>query len=104
MTGNPIVPSRTSILETLPRVLSSPPKITPKSTTSRIGSMFYSTRATFRRHPYLCWPGLVAVIIFALGGARRIRRARQRQFGAGGFFNLDREKGAFGAANGGKTD
>jgi protein disulfide-isomerase len=104
MTGNPIVPSRTSILETLPRVLAKPPKIPPKSTTSTIGTIFYSTRATFRRHPYLSWFTLVLFSIFAFVSARRLRRLRQRSWGAGGLLSLDGEKGLFGGLSSEKTD
>lgn len=38
ITGNPIIPSRTSILETIPKVVISPPKIKPKLTISRVVS------------------------------------------------------------------
>ena len=41
MTGNPIVPSRTSILETLPRIVANPPKIGPKSTTTALGHVWW---------------------------------------------------------------
>lgn len=38
ITGNPIIPSRTSILETIPKVVVNPPKIKPKLTITRVVS------------------------------------------------------------------
>lgn len=38
ITGNPIIPSRTSILETIPKVVTNPPKVKPKLTISRVVS------------------------------------------------------------------
>jgi len=93
MTGNPIVPSRTSILETLPRVLHKPPKIPPKSSTSTIGSIFYKLRSSWRRHPWFSASMLVLVVACSFSLFRRYRR---RPWGSGGFFNLDHEKGVFG--------
>ena len=93
MTGNPIVPSRTSILETLPRVIASPPKITPKSTTSSIGQVFFKIKTTWSRHPWLCTLGLVAGLValwFLAKGSSR----KGKVFGStGGYFQLDGEKG-----------
>lgn len=60
-TGNPILPSRTSILETLNKVTASPPKIKPKLTISSIEKVFFDMRVTFSEHPYLtlgCFVGL----------------------------------------------
>ncbi|KAK3672035.1 hypothetical protein LTR78_008004 [Recurvomyces mirabilis] len=51
MTGFPIVPSRTSILETLPRVVSSPPKIQPKRTMSVLGHAWWVLKAQVWEHP-----------------------------------------------------
>jgi protein disulfide-isomerase len=97
MTGNPIVPSRTSILETIPRVLANPPKIPPKSTTSTMGTFYYSLRSTWKRHP---WLSIIMLIGFTFSATVLTRRYRRQQWGSGGFFNLDGEKGAFGTASG----
>ncbi|KAI7390715.1 thioredoxin-like protein [Hortaea werneckii] len=51
MTGNPIVPSRTSILETLPRVVSNPPKISPKRTTTALGHVWWVMKGQVVEHP-----------------------------------------------------
>jgi len=60
MTGNPIVPSRTSILETLPRVVSNPPKIAAKSTTTALGHVWWVLRGAVWQHPIIS-------AVFALG-------------------------------------
>ncbi|KAF2672792.1 disulfide isomerase [Microthyrium microscopicum] len=93
MTGNPIVPSRTSILETIPRVLANPPKIPPKSSASTIGTVFYRVRSTWRQHP---WFSTLLLVGFLIGSYVIARRFRRRPFGSGGWINLDGEKGAFG--------
>jgi protein disulfide-isomerase len=93
MTGNAIVPSRTSILETLPRVLANPPKISPKSSVSTIGTIFYKMKSAWTHHPWLSSVILIAFIIGSFVGTKRLRR---RTWGSGGFFNLenlDKEKG-----------
>ncbi|KAF2403474.1 thioredoxin-like protein [Trichodelitschia bisporula] len=99
ITGNPIVPSRTSILETLPKVIANPPKIAPKSTTSRIGHLFYSFRNMLSYHPLVSFLLLSAIVA---GGVVFTRRRRRW---SGGFIQLDGEKGIFGGPSvGGKTD
>jgi len=100
MTGNPIVPSRTSILETLPKVLSHPPLIRAKSSSSLMGSVYYSLRGTLRYHPWFslfCFVGLVA------GGVSFVKNYARRRQWAAGVFNMDGEKGFLGHG-GGKTD
>ncbi|KAK4237096.1 thioredoxin-like protein [Achaetomium macrosporum] len=52
-TGNPIVPSRTSILETLTKVTANPPKIKPKLTIGFIEKIFFDIKTNFKEHPYL---------------------------------------------------
>ncbi|KAF7532222.1 hypothetical protein G7054_g8126 [Neopestalotiopsis clavispora] len=83
ITGNYIVPSRTSILETIGKVTASPPKIKPKLTISSFEKIFFDIRMTFSEHPYLSF-GCVAGL--ALGAASWFRgRVRRR----GGHFRLD---------------
>ncbi|KAK3307540.1 thioredoxin-like protein [Chaetomium strumarium] len=62
-TGNPIVPSRTSILETLTKVTVNPPKIKPKLTIGFIEKIFFDIKTNFREHPYLSF-GCVFGIAF----------------------------------------
>lgn len=83
ITGNYIIPSRTSILETLNKVTASPPKIKPKLTISSFEKIFFDIRMTFSEHPFL---SVGCVLGIALGCASwfrgRLRRTR------GGHFRL----------------
>jgi protein disulfide-isomerase len=75
--GAYIVPSRTSILETLPKVVSIPPKISPKSTTGKLESAFFHVRGASTGHPWISLGALVGIMIgVALWGRGRIRRAK----------------------------
>lgn len=99
ITGNAIIPSRTSILETIPKVVSSPPKIKAKSTISRIEKFFFDIRAGIREHPYLTGICLLGIIMATLYfGRDRERRSRA------GFFRLDDKDKLIGSALNGKVD
>ncbi|KAI9054909.1 hypothetical protein LZ554_002053 [Drepanopeziza brunnea f. sp. 'monogermtubi'] len=98
-TGNSIMASRTSILETIPKVVSSPPKIKPKSTISKFEKFFFDIRGAISGHPILS----VCLFVGILGGAwwmkGRTRRSR------GGFLRLDEKEGLLGGpAAVGKVD
>ncbi|KAM7203514.1 thioredoxin domain containing protein [Rhypophila sp. PSN 637] len=83
-TGNNIVPSRTSILETLGKVTANPPKLQPKLTISSIEKIFFDIKMTFKEHPYLsagCVLGMAFTLFSVLKG--RIRRGA-----LGGAFRL----------------
>ena len=85
-TGNPILPSRTSILETLNKVTQNPPKIKPKLTISAIEKVFFDIRMTFSEHPYL---STGCVLGMSLGIASWLR-GRIRRNGRGyGHFRVD---------------
>lgn len=71
MTGNPIVPSRTSILETLPRVVSNPPKISPKSTTTALGHVWWVLRGQVFEHPLVSTGLALGVLVGCAIFARR---------------------------------
>ncbi|KAK5144878.1 hypothetical protein LTR04_001448 [Oleoguttula sp. CCFEE 6159] len=96
ITGNPIVPSRTSILETLPKIVASPPKIAPKSTTSQLGRFFFQLRGALSSHPLFA---LAILAGFAVGVVVWVRRQVKsgRALPAwgekGGFFQLDGREG-----------
>lgn len=99
------MPSRTSILETVSKVVSSSPKLRPKSTTSSILKPFFEIRRVFRNHPYLGLAGLLAILVTtSVWGRRRIRRGRgpgglMNSSGQGvGFFRLDGKEGLLGSA------
>ncbi|KAL2061957.1 hypothetical protein VTL71DRAFT_7335 [Oculimacula yallundae] len=99
ITGNSIMASRTSILETIPKVVASPPKIKPKSTISSFEKFFFDIRGAFSGHPYLS-VGLLAGILIgaAMWSKGRMKRSR------GGFFKLDEKDGLLGGPANGKVD
>lgn len=77
VTGNSIVPSRTSILETLNKVTSSPPKIKPKLTISSIEKVLFDIRMTFSEHPFLALGCMFGVALGCMSWYRgRLRRTR----------------------------
>ncbi len=83
ITGNPILPSRTSISETINKVTASPPKIKPKLTISSIEKIFFDMRITFSEHPFLT---IGCILGLTLGGASWFRGRLRRK---GGHFRLE---------------
>lgn len=83
ITGNHIIPSRTSILETISKVTASPPKIKPKLTISSFEKVFFDIRVTFSEHPYLSF-GCVGGLALGLASWFRGRLRRNR-----GHFRLE---------------
>lgn len=84
MTGNYILVSRTSIMETLDKVVYSPQVIKPKLTISAFEKIFFDIRVTFSEHPLLSIGCVAGVAFGAFSWFRgRTRRAR------GGHFLLD---------------
>lgn len=97
-----IVPSRTSILETLPKVVSNPPKLRSKSSTGFIQQVFFAVTGPFLHHPWISLGLLVGVGIGAsYWGKGRIRRTKG---GTGGFFQLDGKEGLLNGGGYGKAD
>lgn len=103
-TGNPIVPSRTSIIETLPRVIANPPKIPAKRTTTALGHIWWVLKGQIFEHPIvsICF-GLGAAAIFAWFSRSYVKSSK------GGFIRLSGEKGGMdgllgGGAAAGKVD
>ena len=81
MTGNYILVSRTSIMETLDKVVHSPHLIRPKLTVSILQKIFIDFRNTFSEHPYLSFGFLVAFMLSTASWYRnRIRRGRAGHF------------------------
>ncbi|TVY36015.1 Uncharacterized protein LOCC1_G007285 [Lachnellula occidentalis] len=100
ISGNFIMPSRTSILETIGKVSKSPPQIKPKSTISSFEKFFFDVRGAISGHPFLSI-GVIAGILLGvfMYGKGRARRNK------GGFFRLDEKDGLLGGnANGAKVD
>ncbi|TDZ22743.1 Uncharacterized protein C8034_v005147 [Colletotrichum sidae] len=88
ITGNNILLSRTSILETIGKVVTSPPKIKPKLTISSFEKIFFDMRVTFVEHPYLSMGCILGLAVGAFSWLRgRVRRGR------GGHFRLEESWG-----------
>ena len=95
------MPSRTSILETLPRIVASPPKLTPKSTIGVFENIFFQIRNFGTYHPYLSFVLLILSIVallYVLRNGTSIKRSLSRN--SSGFFHLDGKEGLLGTANG----
>ncbi|KAL8661421.1 MAG: hypothetical protein Q9202_005603 [Teloschistes flavicans] len=103
VSGAPIVPSRTSILETLPKVVSNPPQLSAKSTTGLIKHLLFQARGGMASHPILTLALIILVVVGAYWGKGRIRKTKGNA--GGGFFHLDGKEGWVGG-NGpyGKAD
>ena len=84
ITGNYIVPSRTSILETLNKVTAQPPKIKPKLTISSIEKVIFDVKMTFIEHPYLSGASVMGFCLAAWTWYRG--RSRRR---GGGYFRIE---------------
>ncbi|KAI4286436.1 MAG: hypothetical protein L6R35_004310 [Caloplaca aegaea] len=91
VSGAPIVPSRTSILETIPKVTSNPPQLSAKSTTGAIQHALFQARGGMASHPILSLALLIGVVVGAYWGKARIRRGKGGV--GGGFFQLDGKEG-----------
>lgn len=92
------MPSRTSILETIGKVVQSPPKIKPKTTISSFEKFFFDLRGAISGHPFLSLGIFVGIVFSAMTWGRRLRRSR------GGFFKLDEKDGLLGGNSNGKVD
>ena len=108
ISGAYIVPSRTSILETIPKVISAPPKISSKSSTGAVQRVFFGFRGGLMGHPWLSLIGLVGVLI-GVGVYRRGRTGgaagkRRRGQSSASFFHLDGKEGLLNGGGYGKAD
>ncbi|KAJ5172627.1 hypothetical protein N7492_005220 [Penicillium capsulatum] len=112
--GASIMASRTSILETIPLVISSPPKLSPKSTVGLFESFFFFTRTFLSTHPILffIFLGITVAVATAIGRGRLFRRGGlgrggilgNSNGGGGGFFHLDGKEGFLNGGSTGKVD
>jgi protein disulfide-isomerase len=102
MTGNPIVPSRTSIIETLPRVVANPPKIPYKRTMTILGHVWWVVKTQMQEHPLVTvFFSLFALVVVAWWSRKYVKVAQS------GFINLSEKggmDGLLGNTAGGKVD
>ena len=97
------MPSRTSILETLPKVVASPPKISSKSSTGVIQRIFFGLRGAATGHPWVSLGMLIGIVIGTLTWGRgRMKSGKKRS--SGGFFQLDGKEGILNGGGYGKAD
>ena len=97
------MPSRTSILETLPKIVNSSPKLTPKSTIGVFENIIFQIRNFGTYHPFLT----VGILIMAIAAlVVTVKNGMQKGFGrsASGFFRLDGKEGLLGNTGSAKAD
>lgn len=107
ISGEPIRPSRSAILETLRAILNTPGKIKSKSTSSRIETLFLKARVATTNHPWLASGIMVAVVVAVATYGRGRMRSRRGGNGGGGFFQVGEagsKGGLLGASSSGKFD
>jgi len=97
VTGNSIVPSRTSILETLSRIVANPANLPPKSTTTPLGHIWWVIRGGFLSHPLV---SALILIVFFIGGAIYARSYVKK---SGGYIKLSEKGGAMDGLLGGNS-
>ncbi|CAI7667830.1 unnamed protein product [Penicillium pancosmium] len=110
--GAPVMASRTSILETIPLVISSPPKLAAKSTIGTFETFFFYTRSFLSSHPILFFIllGITVAVATIFGRGRLLRRGGLGRGGiignsnGGGFFHLDGKEGILNGGSTGKVD
>jgi protein disulfide-isomerase len=94
---NAIVPSRTSILETLSRVVSKPGSLPPKSTTTPLGHIWWVIRGGFLSHPLM---SAVILLVLFVGGTIYARNFVKRK---GGYIKLSEKGGPMDGLLGGNS-
>lgn len=96
------MPSRTSILETLTRIVANPPKLTPKSTVGTLENIFFQIRNFGTYHPYFSFGILILSVVLLLyilkNGTSSIKKNLSRN--SSGHFHLDGKEGLLGMTNG----
>jgi protein disulfide-isomerase len=97
VTGNPIVSSRTSILETLSRIVANPTNLTPKSTTTPLGHIWWVIRGGFLSHPLV---SAIILMVFFAGGAMYARSYVKK---TGGYIKLSEKGGPMDGLLGGNS-
>jgi protein disulfide-isomerase len=107
------MPSRTSILETIPLVISNSPKLKSKSTVGIVESVFFQTRSFISSHRFFSLFFFASLLGIAAHFARRTFSKRKSVGGyggilggstTGGFFKLDGKEGLLNGGAMGKVD
>lgn len=96
------MPSRTSILETLPRVVSNPPRLTAKSTIGAFENVIFQIRNFGTYHPYISVIFLVGAIVGLFTIMRNGNKIKNFGGRERGYIRLDGKESLLGggAANG----
>lgn len=106
LSGNPILPARATILDTLPKVIVSPPKIPAKSTSGSFSRAVHGVRDFVSAHSFLSLGIVVGALLLVYLTSRS--RSRRRSYGGAGshFLRSDPEKmgGHLGGGSAGKVD
>ena len=95
------MPSRTSILETLPRIVANPPKLTPKSTIGAFENVFFQIRNFGTYHPWLSVVALIMSLValfWVLKNGATIKKTLSRN--SSGYFHLEGKEGLLGMREG----
>ena len=72
-------------------MISTPPKLSPKSRTGAFQQVFFHTRGAATSHPWVSFGLLIGIVIgSAMWGKGYIRKTKG---GTGGFFQLDGKEG-----------
>ncbi|KAJ9609544.1 hypothetical protein H2200_005871 [Cladophialophora chaetospira] len=99
--GAYIMPSRTSILETLPRIVANPPKLTSKSTIGAFENVFFQIRNFGTYHPWLSVVALICSVValfWVLRNGPTIKKSLSRN--SSGYFHLEGKEGLLGMREG----
>lgn len=104
ITGNPIGPSRTAILDTVSKVTANPPKIKSKGTGSSVSRVFFKLRHGISTHRWVII-GLSIGVAASLTILTFLRKHNYINLKTGGYFQLEGREGLLGASGAnGKVD
>jgi len=85
----------------LPRIVASPPKLTPTSTIGMFENVFFQIRNLGTYHPYFSFVLLilsVVALLYVLKNGTSIKRSLSRN--SSGYFQIESKEGLLGVSNG----
>ena len=96
-TGNPITPSRVSILETLSKVTADPPKLQSKSSIGFIENIFFQIKNSWIYHPVASSIGVSIFLVIAIYVLRVVGVLRPGKGGSGNVnaWGMSEKKGGY---------